>query len=131
MPRPASWLALLVVLLPAAARAAEAPSVDDGDETEEDAAEALGPRGNLRTRAREVSFDPGQKTLELAGNVRIDSPPFHMRSERIRLVRTKYGIEIDGKGTLAFCPCLGTPLRVDFDHAIVAPPGDLILKDPT
>lgn len=93
--------------------------------------EALGPRSNLRTRAEEVSFDARQRTLELRGNVRVDSPPFHLRSQRIRLTRTRYGIEVDGKGSLAFCPCLGTPLKVDFDRAIVAPPGDLILEGPT
>jgi hypothetical protein len=63
--------------------------------------------------------------------VRVDSPPFHLTSQRIRLTRTRYGIEIDGKGSLAFCPCLGTPLKVDFDQALAAPPGDLILKNPT
>lgn len=93
--------------------------------------EALGPRSNLRTRAEEVSFDARERSLELAGNVRVDSPPFHLRSQRIKLTRTRYGIEIVGKGSLAFCPCLGTPLKVDFDEAIVAPPGDLILKNPT
>ncbi|MDB5216403.1 MAG: hypothetical protein JWO86_4330 [Myxococcaceae bacterium] len=93
--------------------------------------EALGPRTNLRTRAEEVSFDARQRTLELIGNVRIDSPPFHLTSQRIRLTRMRYGIEVDGKGSLAFCPCLGTPLKVDFDQALVAPPGDLILKNPT
>jgi hypothetical protein len=131
---------LLVVLLlgrPASAR--EAASLDEEHEGEaaseadnealED--EALGPRSNLRTRAEEVSFDARLRTLELAGNVRVDAPPFHLRSQRIRLTRTRYGIEIDGKGSLAFCPCLGTPLKIDFDEAIVAPPGDLILKNPT
>ncbi|MDB4933411.1 MAG: hypothetical protein JWP87_383, partial [Labilithrix sp.] len=83
------------------------------------------------TRAEEVSFDARQRTLELVGNVRVDSPPFHLTSQRIRLTRTRYGIEIVGRGSLAFCPCLGTPLKVDFDEAIVAPPGDLILKNPT
>lgn len=100
----------------------------DNDAIEE---EALGPRSNLRTRAEEVSFDAQQRSLELAGNVRVDSPPFHLRSQRIKLTRTSYGIEIVGKGSLAFCPCLGTPLKVDFEEAIVAPPGDLILKNPT
>ena len=66
-----------------------------------------------------------------AGNVRVDSPPFHLRAQRIKLTRTRLGIEVDGKGRLAFCPCLGTPLTVDFEKAIVAPPGDLILKAPT
>jgi hypothetical protein len=111
------------------ALASEPAAVDEEQDALE--LEALGPRGNLRTRAEEVSFDARQRTLELIGNVRVDSPPFHLTSQRIRLTRTRYGIEIDGKGSLAFCPCLGTPLKVDFDEAIVAPPGDLILKNPT
>ncbi|MBS2013363.1 MAG: hypothetical protein JST00_10775 [Deltaproteobacteria bacterium] len=116
---------------PAVAR--EGPSVDDEADEETDAIqeEALGPRSNLRTRAEEVSFDAKQRTLELVGNVRVDAPPFHLRSQRIKLARTKYGIEIEGKGSLAFCPCLGTPLKVDFERAIVAPPGDLLLEKPT
>jgi hypothetical protein len=111
------------------ASASEPPAVDEEQDALEE--EALGPRSNLRTRAEEVSFDTRQRTLELIGNVRVDSPPFHLTSQRIRLTRTRYGIDIDGKGSLAFCPCLGTPLKVDFDSAIVAPPGDLILKNPT
>lgn len=122
----------IIVLSTHAARAAEAPSVDtDSDETDEDLEnEAFGPHANLRTRAEQVSFDPRQKSLELSGNVRVDSAPFHLRSSRIRLTRTKYGVEIEGKGSLAFCPCLGTPLTVDFDQAVVAPPGDLVLRHP-
>lgn len=114
------------------ATAREGPSVDDDELGENDAIEeALGPRSNLRTRAEEVSFDTKERSIELIGNVRVDSPPFHLRSQRIKLTRTKYGIDVEGKGTLAFCPCLGTPLKVDFDRAIVAPPGDLILENPT
>ncbi len=128
-----------VFLLSLAAREAsarEAPAVDD--ESDEGASandaleeEALGPRSNLRTRAEEVSFDARLRTLELSGNVRVDAAPFHLRSQRIRLTRTRLGIEIVGQGSLAFCPCLGTPLTIDFDEALVAPPGDLILKNPT
>ncbi len=113
--------------------AREAAAVDDegvvADETLDD--ETFGPRSNLRTRAEEVSFDARLRSLELAGNVRVDAPPFHLRSQRLRLTRTRLGVEVVGKGSLAFCPCLGTPLTVDFDEALVAPPGDLILKKPT
>jgi hypothetical protein len=125
---------LLATLAARPAHAADAPAVDDeSDAGEEDDAllEAFGPRTRLRTRAEEVSFDPRERSVELAGNVRIDSPPFHLRSQRIKVTRTRYGIEVVGKGSLAFCPCLGTPLKVDFEEAIVAPPGDLILKRPT
>ena len=87
--------------------------------------------GNLHTRAHEVSFDTRQKRLELSGDVEVDAAPFHLRSDRIVLTRTRLGIEIEGDGTLAFCPCLGTPLTVDFTAALVAPPGDVILTDPT
>ena len=138
-------LSAVAVLLPRTASAREVSAVDDerggvgegadaaASEADNDAIEeeALGPRSNLRTRAQEVSFDASARSLELAGNVRVDSPPFHLTSQRIKLTRTRYGIEIVGKGSLAFCPCLGTPLKVDFEEAIVAPPGDLILKNPT
>ena len=138
-------LSAVVVLVPRTASARETSAVDDerggvgegadaaASEADNDAIEeeALGPRSNLRTRAQEVSFDASARSLELAGNVRVDSPPFHLTSQRIKLTRTRYGIEIVGKGSLAFCPCLGTPLKVDFDEALVAPPGDLILKNPT
>src|SRR4249919_60359 len=111
------------------ARAREAVAVDDESQeasTESEALEeeALGPRSNLRTRAEEVSFDARLRTLELSGNVRVDARPFHLRSQRIKLTRTRLGIEIVGKGSLAFCPCLGTPLTIDFDEVLVAPPGD-------
>src|SRR5262245_17420045 len=118
-------LGAVVLFVPAAAHAREAPSLhgevsaahahdDEAEEEEAEALDELGPRGNMRTRANDISFDARLRTIELSGNVRIDAPPFHLRSEHIRLSRVRYGIEIDGKGTLAFCPCLGTPLRVDF-----------------
>jgi hypothetical protein len=115
-----------LLLLSRPARALDSPAVDE--ELEE---EALGPRGNLRTRADDVSFDARSRTLELSGDVRVDAAPFHLRSDRIKLTRTRFGVEVEGKGSLAFCPCLGTPLTVDFARAIVAPPGDLILASPT
>lgn len=103
---------------------------DDAEDVSELEADALGTRGLLRTRAEQVSFDARERSLELSGNVRVDSPPFHLRSQHIKLSRTRYGIEADGQGRLAFCPCLGTPLTVEFDKAYVAPPGELILKSP-
>jgi len=129
-------VSLVLLASPRAADAREPRSVDAEDEAEDvsDALaddDALGLRSNVRTRAEEISFDARERTVDLIGNVRVDLPPFHLRSQRIRVARTKYGIEVDGRGSLAFCPCLGTPLKVGFDHAIVAPPGDLILTNPT
>lgn len=130
MRRAAASIATAVLLLvPARVLAAEQPSVDAAPEEEEE--DLLDTHGNLRTRAETVSFDAKQRVLELSGDVRVDSPPFHLRSQRIKLTRTKLGIEVEGKGRLAFCPCLGTPLTVEFEKAFVAPPGDLIIKSPT
>lgn len=130
MRRAAAATATAVLLLASPrAFAAEQPSVDA--ELEEEEEDFLDTHGNLRTRAETVSFDARQKVLELSGDVRVDSPPFHLRSQRIKLTRTKLGIEVEGKGRLAFCPCLGTPLTVEFEKAFVAPPGDLIIKSPT
>lgn len=121
------------MLAPRVAAAREAGALhdeDDADGVEGLEEEAFGTRGLVRTRAETVSFDARARSLELSGNVRVDSPPFHLRSQRITLSRTRYGIEADGKGRLAFCPCLGTPITIEFEKAIVAPPGELILKDP-
>lgn len=126
----AAAIATAVLLTAGRASAAEPPSVDEEPDNTEIEDEALGPRGNLRTRAETVSFDARQRVLELSGNVRVDAPPFHLRSQRIKLTRTRLGIEVEGTGRLAFCPCLGTPLTVEFRKAYVAPPGDLILEHP-
>ena len=96
-----------------------------------EANETLGAGSFLTTRAEQVRFDMRHRTLELSGNVRIDSGPFHLRSELLTLERTRRGIEVYGTGHLAFCQCLGTPLRIDFDHAMVAPPGDLMVSSAT
>src|SRR5262249_21680488 len=50
--------------------------------------------------------------------------------DALKLRRTPHGIDVEGTGRLAFCQCLGTPIAVGFDGAIVAPPGDLVLRHP-
>src|SRR5262249_25682812 len=82
-------------------------------------------------QADDVSIDARSQAIEVKGNVRVDASPFHLRSERLLVRRSWRGLELEGGGRLAFCPCLGTPLTVSFDSAAVAPPGDLILKDAT
>ena len=63
-------------------------------------------------------------------HVRVDEPPFHLTSDALRLRRVPIGVELDGEGKLAFCPCLGAPLAVRFTGATVAPPHDVILRNP-
>jgi hypothetical protein len=80
--------------------------------------------------ADEVRFDARARALEIAGHVRVDEPPFHLTAETLELRRVPIGAELTGDGTLAFCPCLGTPLAVRFTGATVAPPHDLVLRNP-
>ncbi|HEY8086684.1 MAG TPA: hypothetical protein VIF09_02535 [Polyangiaceae bacterium] len=80
--------------------------------------------------ADEVHFDARAQALEITGHVHVDEPPFHLASDALALRRVPIGAELTGTGTLAFCPCLGTPLGVRFTGATVAPPHDLVLRNP-
>ncbi len=80
--------------------------------------------------ADEVRFDARSRELEVAGHVHVDEPPFYLTSAGLTLRRVPVGVVLDGDGTVAFCPCLGTPLAVRFRGATVAPPHDLVLKSP-
>jgi hypothetical protein len=80
--------------------------------------------------ADQLRFDPTSQEFDVSGNVRVDEPPFHLSSEALRLRRVPIGADVQGDGKLAFCPCLGTPLAVRFTGATVAPPHDLILRNP-
>ncbi len=84
----------------------------------------------MDVRADDVVLDARTKELELSGNVRVDASPFHLTSERLRIWRSSRGVRVRGDGRLAFCPCLGAPLTLEFKGATVAPPGDLILDQP-
>jgi hypothetical protein len=80
--------------------------------------------------ADQLHFDARAQALDASGHVHVDQPPFHLMSNELQLRRVPLGVELDGPGTVAFCPCLGTPLAVRFRSATVAPPHDLILRDP-
>lgn len=80
--------------------------------------------------ADEVRFDARAQALDIVGHVHVDEPPFHLTGDAMRLRRVAIGAQLDGEGRLSFCPCLGTPLAVRFQGATVAPPDDLILRQP-
>jgi hypothetical protein len=80
--------------------------------------------------AEQVRFDPRAQALDASGHVHVDQPPFHLMSDSLRLQRVPIGMQLDGTGRVAFCPCLGMPLAVRFRGATVAPPHDVILRDP-
>lgn len=86
---------------------------------------------DAEVHASTVSFDAGRQEVVLEGDVRVDAAPFHLRSQHVRLRRIAGGpLELEGDGTLGFCPCLGTPLAIGFRGAKIAPPGDLLLDRP-
>jgi hypothetical protein len=80
--------------------------------------------------ADEVRFDARRQALEVAGHVRVDEPPFYLMSDELRLHRVSIGVVLDGEGKVVFCPCLGSPLAVRFHGATIAPPHDLVLRQP-
>jgi hypothetical protein len=80
--------------------------------------------------AEQLRFDPNSQEFDVSGNVHVDEPPFHLSSDALRLRRVRIGAEVEGQGKLAFCPCLGTPIAVRFSGATVAPPHDVILRNP-
>jgi len=84
----------------------------------------------IDVRADEVSFDVRSRALEARGRVRVEEPPFYLTSGEVRIRRSNIGAELEGKGRLGFCPCLGTPIAIAFHDATIAPPYDVILRDP-
>ncbi len=80
--------------------------------------------------ADDVKLDAHSQALDASGHVRVDEPPFHLTSDALTLRRVPIGAELEGDGKLAFCPCLGSPLAVRFTGATVAPPHDIILRNP-
>jgi len=85
----------------------------------------------VRVHADQIELDAESQKLVLRGNVELDSGPFHLTSDELRLTRTGRGVVVEGRGRIAFCPCLAQPLAVAFDGATIAPPGDLFVDRPT
>jgi hypothetical protein len=88
--------------------------------------------GPAEVKADEIILDAkGQgRSLEAHGNVRVDAYPFFLTADRLKLERSWRGLEVEGPARLSFCPCAGPPFLIEFDSGAVAPPGDLIVKNP-
>jgi hypothetical protein len=85
----------------------------------------------VRVSADRIELDAETQKLVLRGDVELDSGPFHLTSEELRLSRSGRGVVVEGSGRIAFCPCLAQPLAVAFKGATIAPPGDLFVDQPT
>jgi len=81
--------------------------------------------------AGRVELDPELMKLELSRKVTIVVDRYRLTAERLTLSRTQRGVEIDGEGRVAFCPCENAPVSFGFQQAIVAPPTDLFVQGAT
>ncbi|MEZ4223906.1 MAG: hypothetical protein R3B13_23350 [Polyangiaceae bacterium] len=82
-------------------------------------------------RAGRVDVDVGMSTLELHEDVEICVDRYRLRSQHLRLKRGPRGVETEGPGRVSFCPCPDSPVQFGFSSALVAPPTDLLIEDPT
>ncbi|MBI3200327.1 MAG: hypothetical protein HYZ29_02220 [Myxococcales bacterium] len=82
-------------------------------------------------QAGRVELDPELMKLELSRKVSIVVDRYRLTSERLTLSRTRRGVEIEGEGRVAFCPCENAPISFGFQKAIVAPPTDLFVQGAT
>ncbi len=56
---------------------------------------------------------------------------YRLTSPRLTLEKGPRGLAVEGPGTLAFCGCESPPVTFGFRSALVAPPTDLVLTQPT
>lgn len=56
---------------------------------------------------------------------------YRLTSPRLTLEKGPRGLSVDGGGILAFCGCESPPVTFGFRSALVAPPTDLLLTQPT
>jgi hypothetical protein len=82
-------------------------------------------------RAGRVDLDAELSELELSDDVVVQVDRYRLTSDRLKLHRGPSGIEVEGDGSVAFCPCPDPPVTIGFDAATVAPPTDLVIEDPT
>jgi hypothetical protein len=89
------------------------------------------PRYWVDFEAGRVEVDGDLNRLELTKNVKIRVDRYRLTSEHLVLERSPRGVLVDGSGRLAFCPCDSAPVTLGFRRAIVAPPTDLFVEQPT
>lgn len=85
----------------------------------------------VRFRAGEIQMAGELDRLELERDVLIIVDRYRLSSEHLRMRRGPRGLEVEGEGRLAFCPCESSPFELGFSSATVAPPTDLLIEDPT
>lgn len=94
-------------------------------------ASIAGGDSRVRFHADRLSLDTRLETLELDGHVVVTADRYRLASDRLTLERSPRGVVVGGGGRVAFCPCPDPPVTFGFRSALVAPPTDLLLEQPT
>ena len=81
--------------------------------------------------AGKVELDGDLSRLALEKDVVIKVDRYRLTSQKLTLRRTSRGVVVDGEGRVAFCRCENPPITFGFRQAIVAPPTDLFVREPT
>jgi hypothetical protein len=84
---------------------------------------------DVRFAADRLELDPKLSRLDLEGHVFVAFDRYRLTGDRLRITKTARGIEVEGPGRVAFCPCPDPPVTVGFSSARVAPT-DLVLENP-
>ena len=120
------WRATLVALL-VSATARAAPPVRAPAEAESEA-----PRSYpVEFRAGRVEFEGDSERLELTRDVVVTVDRYRLTSDHLSVTKGPRGVVVDGGGRLSLCRCDSAPVQIGFDSALVAPPTDLLVEDPT
>jgi hypothetical protein len=97
-----------------------------------------GPSRQNATAAYRVDFAAGKmvvdaktEQLELSDHVTVTVDRYRLTSDKLTLRRGPHGVEVQGEGRVALCPCENAPVTLGFGAATVAPPTDLLIEDPT
>jgi hypothetical protein len=85
----------------------------------------------LDVEAGTLDADLKLRELELRDGVRVRLSPYYLRSERIHISLTSWGVRVRGHGILTFCPCDDPPIAIGFSGGYAGPPDELIVEDPT
>jgi hypothetical protein len=96
-----------------------------------DAADGDDSSGRVTFRSDRLELAPRDEKLELRGNVVVRVDRYRLTSDALSLRRSPRGIAVEGGGAVAFCACPSPPLTLGFRSALVAPPTDLLLEQPT
>jgi hypothetical protein len=82
-------------------------------------------------RADQVEVEADTQSLDLQGNVVIQSERFRLSGDRLALRRSPRGVHVDGSGVLGLCPCKNPPIAFGMRAADLAPPSDVLLASAT